>query len=169
MRTFLFFVVLLILITSTPALAHTTGASWVATSSPYIIDVGYDPMTSTAGNYTRFDFILWKDTLNTGEQVDYGHVWVRILKDDKTLLATGIYRQPLGPTTLLYRFQEPGSYILEASFRAGDGSDLAVAKFPITVASAGVSGAPFIAALSGVSGFILGVLALMALRRFTRA
>lgn len=122
------------LLCATSVSAHTTGASWNAPAGSYTVDVGYDPTTFTAGEYTRFDFLLWKGAANTGAPATFSQVWVRIMSADKsTLLATGIWKQPIGPTTLLFEFTEPGAYTLETSYRDQDGNDIAVASFPITV------------------------------------
>ena len=117
------------------ALGHTTGASWNAPSGKYTVDVGYDPAVFVAGQYTRFDFLLWKGPVNTGDPANYAQIWVRVLHSGRTILATGIWKQPVGPTTLLYQFEEPGTYTLETSYRNEDGDDIATASFPITVAA----------------------------------
>jgi hypothetical protein len=118
------------------AQAHTTGAFWNAQDGPYTVDLGYDPASFTAGQYTRFDFLLWKGPADTGTSANFAQVWVRIMRTDgrSTLLATGIWKQPIGPTTLLYEFQEPGAYTMETSYRDADGNEIAVASFPISVA-----------------------------------
>lgn len=115
--------------------AHTVGASWEKQSGSYLIDVGYDAPSIVAGQSVRFDFNLWKDSAESAS-ADFVHVWVRIIKDKGTLLATGIYHQSIGPTTLLYTFADAGSYTLEASFRNAGGDELASALFPITVSEA---------------------------------
>ncbi len=159
MRSMWITVVILACAISLPlhASAHTTGASWNATSGPYTVDVGYDPVTFTAGQYTRFDFLLWNGPANTSDQKDFSQIWVRIVRDDNhTLLATGIWKQPVGPTTLLFEFAEAGSYTLEVSYRDRDGNDIAVAKFPITV-SGGSGSSSLMSLLIGVFAFIVGV------------
>lgn len=127
--------------------AHTTGASWNQSSGPYNVDIGYDPATFTAGQYTRFDFLLWKGEVNTGELAPYDQVWVRLIDTDRnTLLATGVWHQPIGPTTLLYLFVKPGTYMLETSFRDAESNDIAVASFPITVeGGSGADGTLYVA------------------------
>ncbi len=141
--------------------AHTTGASWNITSGPYTVDLGYNPLTFIAGEYASFDFLLWKGPANTGEQTDYAQVWVRIIRDKNTLLATGILHQTYGPTTLLYSFAEPGDYTLEASFRTESGDEIAVATFPLSVSPASDQlplGPYLLPLLSGVCGLIGGFL-----------
>lgn len=113
------------------AFAHTTGASWEAKVDSYLVDVGYDTTVFTAGDSSRFDFNLFDE--KTRAQEGFTHVWVRMIRDGTTLLATGIWHQPVGPTSLLYAFGEAGNYTLEVSFRDTDGNDIAVATFPITV------------------------------------
>jgi hypothetical protein len=144
------------------ALAHTTGAYWHQQEGAYFADVGYDPATFQAGMYTRFDFNILHESDNSN--ADFAEVWVRILnKDTKdTLLATGIWHEPIGPTTLLYDFLQPGNYILDTSFRDGSGNEIVDAQFPITVAPG--SGSLFwptisliIACLCGASLAIGGV------------
>lgn len=120
--------------TSAVASAHTTGASWNATDGDHTIDIGYDPVTFTAGQYARFDLLLWQGAANTGDPADFAQVWMRIVRDPhETVLATGIWKQPIGPTTLLFEFMEPGAYTMEVSYRDKDGNDIAAASFPITV------------------------------------
>ena len=109
--------------------AHALGASLEATSSPYFIDIGYDPLEFTTGFNSRFDFEL-RDL--SRDLLDYGHVWVRIAQGKRTVLATGIAHQSLGPTTLLYTFDQPGDYTLNVSYREG-GDVLAEATFPLKV------------------------------------
>ena len=118
--------------------AHAVGAFWTAQDGEYTADVGYDPATFTAGEYTRFDFLLWRGPADTGELTDFAQVWVRILavNEKNTVLATGIWKQPIGPTTLLYEFQKAGKYTIETSYRDVQGNDIAVASFPVDVAAA---------------------------------
>lgn len=123
------------------ASAHSTGASFTQPSGDYTIDVGYNPISFTAGDYASFDFLLWKGPASTptnpgGTPADYAQVWIRIIKDKNTLLATGVLHQQYGPTTLLYSFPEAGSYTMEASFRTASGDEIAVATVPLSVAQA---------------------------------
>lgn len=164
LRFFSILVTSLILALPLSTSAHTTGASWNIASGPYTVDVGYDPTTFTAGIYTRFDFLLWKGPANTGDPVDYAQIWVRIVRaGNDTVLATGIWKQPVGPTTLLYEFQEPGSYSLEVSYRDQDGNDIAIASIPITVQAGDTSSSSLstlilafaVGILVGASGYFL--------------
>jgi hypothetical protein len=135
--------------------AHSTGAFWGVQDGAYTLDVGYEPATFVAGRYARFDFLLWKGPADTGTSEEFAQVWVRIMDADKqTLMAGGIWRQPYGPTTLVFTFAKPGQYVLETSYRDADGDDIAVATFPITVEADGHAGIPF-----GSIGFFVAGLA----------
>lgn len=109
--------------------AHSSEVSFEATSTPYLIDVGYDPEEFMAGYASRFDFDLREES---GLITDYDYVWVRITKEKRALFATGIERQMLGPTTLVYTFNTPGDYVLHVSYRQG-ADVMAEASFTFTV------------------------------------
>lgn len=115
------------------ARAHTLGASLEATSTPYFIDVGYDPDPMETGSSVRFEFELRNST--HALITDYDYVWVRVVRDRQTHFASGIHRQFLGPTTLLYTFDQPGAYILDVGFRAEEGDEIAHAEFTFDVAN----------------------------------
>ena len=140
--------------------AHSTGASWEQpVGTTYFIDVGYDPISITAGQSARFDFSLWSDTVKT-KPAKFDEVWTRVVSQDKnTLLATGIRRQPLGPTTLLYTFEQGGSYSLQVSFRTVTGDEIAAAVFPFTVSQTVPLAYLFVIA-SGLLGALLGAFVL---------
>ena len=121
------------------ALAHGQGLSLISTSTPYLIDVGY-PSPFTSKEPVLFDFLL-RDLVSS-ELSSYKYVWVRIKQDGKTLLATGVTHQSLGPTSLLYTFVEVGTYELNVSFRNDEGV-LSEATFPITVAKSSSDSAGF--------------------------
>ena len=63
--------------------AHVTGVSLIATSTPYVIDVGYDDTIFYAGRAVLFDFLL---TDSAYIPADYDHVWVRIVKEKQTFI-----------------------------------------------------------------------------------
>lgn len=165
--TALLFVFAMMLALPSLALAHTVGASWnIPYQGGYTVDIGYDPTTFVAGTYTRFDFLLWKGPANTGDPVDYAQIWIRITRSgNNTVLATGIWKQPIGPTTLLYEFQDPGNYTLEASYRDKDGNDIAIASIPITVAAASGGSSYGLLILSFVCGALFGAFLLFSIRR----
>lgn len=110
---------------------HTAGASLEAESGNYLVDIGYDPEPLEAGTSALFDFSL----LSRESQkvvVPYSHVWVRIRDAEGGIFASGIHRQAVGATTLLYVFPKEGVYTLEASFRGEDG-EVAEASFEVSV------------------------------------
>ncbi len=140
-------------------LAHSSGVSWSARDGEYTIDVGYEPESFVEGRHTRFDFLLWEGEADTGTPAPFSHVWVRITDTGgNTFVAGGIWKQLYGPTTLIFVFPSPGSYLLEASYRDEEGNDIAVATFPVSVERAAASGV-----LSGrlgvfLSGLLVGAL-----------
>jgi hypothetical protein len=149
-----------------PVAAHSSGGSFIATTSPYVIDIGYDPAAFIEGEYSRFDFVLQNEA---GKQAPYSYVWVRIRKGTETLLATGLYKQQFGPTTLLYTFAWEGVYELDASFRDTDGDEIARAQFSITVLpSSDESAFPEFARylLSFVSGLLVGIVLVFLFSKF---
>jgi hypothetical protein len=144
-----------------PVLAHTTGAFWSVPVGAYTVDVGYDPVSFTTGQYARFDFLLWNGPADTGTQADFAEIWVRIIGDNNaSLLATGIWKQPYGPTTLLYEFAKPGTYTLETSYRNADGKDIAVGSFPITVVASNEGGVSLRSAVPFLFGVLVGAFAI---------
>jgi hypothetical protein len=162
------FSVLIVLLLSLPlfAHAHSTGAFWGIQDGAYTLDVGYEPVTFVEGRYARFDFLLWKGPADTGTAEGFAQVWVRIIGADKqTLMAGGIWKQPYGPTTLVFTFPESGQYALEASYRDADGNDIASATFPITVEADGGSPVTFGSVAVFVAGLLVGAVALFIIGR----
>lgn len=133
MRRVLFCILLLFLAVAPYSIvnAHSLGYSLEATSSPFFIDIGYDEPTFEAGRASRFEFELRAEEDLAFEHFD--HVWVRVMRERKTLLATGVRFQTFGPTTLLYTFPEQGTFALSVSYRTADGEELAANEFSITV------------------------------------
>lgn len=78
---------------------HNSGASLKKSVSPYIVDIGYDPVSPVAGGRLLFDFTLVDTALMS---IPFDYVWVRIEKDKRTILATGITKAEYGPTALLF-------------------------------------------------------------------
>lgn len=130
MRRFIFFLLIMCSITPVVSFAHGDGASFEKQSGEYLIDIGYDPAPPVAGEATLFDFSLIR--LADGNEVPYSHVWVRILDERKTVLASGLHWQEVGATTLLFAFPEDKTYTLESSFRTERG-EIASASFSVPV------------------------------------
>lgn len=112
--------------------AHNSGASLEKSVPPYIVDIGYDPVSPVAGDRLLFDFTL-VDTASTSIPFDY--VWVRIEKDKRTILATGITKAEYGPTSLLFAIPDDlsGELKLFARYQRDDDA-LAEADFTMMVA-----------------------------------
>lgn len=158
MRRFIFPALFLLL--ALPVEAHFNGSSWEEIKGEYLVDVGYDAESFVAGEYVRFDFSL-KDAPAQHPE-DFAEVWVRVVSaEEGTRLATGVRRQPIGPTTLLYVFDRAGAYSLEVSFRDENGKDLATSSMPVAVTGSGAAVvlwpvAAGAALAAGIAGFVLG-------------
>ncbi len=96
-----------------------------------MVDVGYDVTEFVAGQSVRFDLNL--KNVSTETDKNFAYVWVRVVRDKTTFLATGIFHPVVGPTTMLYTFSGEGSYQLEVSYRNFDGTEIATATFQIVV------------------------------------
>ena len=147
--------------------AHGAGASWEASSGPYVVDIGYDTQNFDTESSIRFDFAVWADGTKT-VSADFGQVWVRVVGKTDTQLAVGLIRQSVGPTTLLYRFQVPGEYSFNASFRDAEGKEIAAAVFPFTVVGGKGTTANDIPYLPLAAGFIVGCAVVYALKGFLK-
>ena len=151
-RTFVL-AVLIGMSSPTVVLAHTTGASFEKQIGKYTVDIGYDTTVPQAGERLVLDFNLEnKDT--TLAAFDY--VWVRISSDTETVLATGIHRADVGPTSLLFAI--PGDFrgplTINARFEKGENT-LAETSFELPVKSTGLS--PFFGAVLGaILGLVVG-------------
>lgn len=138
--------------------SHSLGVSLEATDGQNLIDIGYDPIELTDGTSAVFDMSLKK--VDTREAVDFHHVWVRVVQERQTVLATGVARQELGPTTLVYVFPSAGAYTLEVSYRAIDGTVIASSSFPLTVESSDSRSGGFWYMLGAGLLIVIGVVAL---------
>jgi len=145
--------------------AHNSGASLEKSVPPYIVDIGYDPVRPVAGDRLLFDFTL-VDTASTSIPFDY--VWVRIEKDKRTILATGVTKAEYGPTSLLYAIPDDlsGEMKLFARYQKGDAA-LAEADFTLSISPKEVPLTSYIpSGITAVSGCALGFgVALMLTRR----
>lgn len=138
------------------ALGHSDGAFWESIVDPYVLDIGYDPPAAVAGDSMRFDFALW-DTARENI-IPFSSVWVRVKHENETILATGVHRQSLGPTTLLYRFEQAGKYTLEVSFRDDKDDEVVKESFPFEIAPSGDRSTYGLFALLVLIGLVAGVL-----------
>lgn len=144
--------------------AHNSGASLEKSVPPYIVDIGYDPVSPVAGDRLLFDFTL-VDTASTSIPFDY--VWVRIEKDKRTILATGISKAEYGPTSLLFAIPDDlsGELKLFARYQRDDEA-LAEADFAMTIAPKETPVTAYVPlGVTAVIGCILGVGATWVLMR----
>ncbi len=131
---------------------HGTGLSYEEIIDGYRVDVGYSPEIVTLDSGARFDFTI--TDVQTGEEVEYSDVWLRINKETRTLFATGIHKPEFGTTGVLYTFSEPGKHLISARFQS-NGETLAEVSFPLTVENTSSSPPPF-GIFFAIFGLILG-------------
>lgn len=112
------------------ALSHASGISFEQVVGEYRVDIGYDPAALVVGETDVFDFALFNAA--TGEILHFDELWVRMVHDGRTILATGLRESAFGRTTLLYVFPYPGEYAMQVSFRK-DGETIAETLFPFSV------------------------------------
>lgn len=112
------------------SLAHYAGYSFEQKVGKYKIDIGYDTKPIEANAPVTFDFNV-KD-IKTDEYLEFGDAWVRFEIGNETYFATGVYRQELGATTLVYTFPKPGNYNMYVRFENKD-QQLVEGTIPITV------------------------------------
>lgn len=125
-----FISIFMLLVIPLAVFGHGLGASYEEVVDGYIIDIGYEPEVVTSESRVRFDFGISRD--NTGEEVEYSDVWIRINEGTQTVFATGIHRPEFGGAGLLYTFPEEGDYEISARFQNGS-EQLAEVVFPIDV------------------------------------
>lgn len=112
--------------------AHNSGASLEKSVPPYIVDIGYDPVSPVAGDRLLFDFTLVDAASST---IPFDYAWVRIEKDKRTILATGIAKAEYGPTSLLYAIPDDLSGEVRLFVRyQRDNESLAEADFTMMIA-----------------------------------
>ena len=149
--------------------AHMTGNSYeqIVGEGKYKVDIGYDPNQLVAGERAILDFNIRK--MPGLEQVQFDDVWVRIVHDNDTLLATGVARMPFGPTTLLYVIPESvqGDLKLKMRFEKGD-KTIVEMDFSLPVAPARKPSVAYIPTLSVLFiGVLMGAVGILFARKFT--
>lgn len=135
------------------ALSHGTGSTLEKQVGDVLVDIGYDAAELSAGTPVRFDFALTSGDTEP-EDVPFRSIWVRIVRENTTILATGIHASALGRPTLLYAFPEKGSYELVVRYE-GEEKSVAEASFPLSVAP-GENGSTDTSILWGLGGLLLG-------------
>jgi len=114
--------------TTTQIYAHGSGGELTKEQDGYTFDIGYEPEELSTSEPVNLDFKLLKD----GTPVEFSDVWVRIEKGTQTIFATGIHKQNLGATTLLYQFPTGGTYTLNVRYQ-DNGETLSESAFPISI------------------------------------
>lgn len=136
------------------ASAHTTGASFEKTEGEYVVDVGYDPAQVRGGGRLILDFNIHKN----GDPVAFDYVWVRLTAEDETLLATGIARAEIGPTTLLYSVPADIDQLAISVRFDEDQDSLIASEFILPVEDVRSSLWPYCGAFLGVVVLALGLI-----------
>lgn len=96
--------------------AHAFGESLEKEVDGYLVDIGYSTTEFVANSAVVFEF----DLLDENEEfIDYESVWLRIVKDERTILATGIHNAEFGGARITYTFAEPGAYEFSARYEEG--------------------------------------------------
>lgn len=129
----------LLFVSSAMVHAHGAGAEITDSVNGYIVDIGLSSEGFTAGDLSRFDFVLIDE--ETGEEVPFSDVWVRINQGREVFLATGIHRPELGQTGISYAFPSAGEYQVNIRYQR-DGETLAEYTFPVTVTGSSEGGSP---------------------------
>lgn len=160
-----FVIVLLFCLIGPSVAAHSLGVSLERTVGEYWIDIGYEPSQPFGGDRMVFDFNL-ADAAATSTTVEFDYVWVRLQSSEGTLLASGIHRAPIGPTTLLIMLPKDtkGDMHLSVRFQKDDDT-LAESEFtiPVTPYEEPRWWMPFVAA--AFAGVVVGSLTILMWKR----
>lgn len=127
--------VLLSVVLPTFVFAHPNGTSWEQVFNQYKVDVGYDPSSFVVGEPVRLDFNVTRE--QGGQDVDFADVWVRIVRDETTVFATGVHKPSIGRAGMTFTFPTAGAYALHVRFEKA-GESIVDASFPMTVTAAPV-------------------------------
>ena len=145
----------------TSVFAHYAGYSFEQKVGNYKVDIGYDTKPIEANAPVTFDFNI-KD-IKTDEYLDFGDAWVRFENENTTYFATGVFRQPLGATTLVYTFPKAGKYSMYVRFENQD-KQLVEATIPVTVTPNSEEGSTnSFLQMNTVIGIVIGVAAALIL------
>ena len=149
------FLTTLFILSAGIASGHGLGQSFEQKAGNYLVDVGYSsPDNIETGDFTRFDFNLWKE--DKSDVVDFDHVWVRIApQGGRGANFAGFFYHPTPLSSgMSYKFEKAGTYELTVRFLDKDEANIAEATFSLEVISEG----SFLSFLK-FSSTILGVLA----------
>ena len=157
------FVSLVSIIVPLVAFAHGDGASFERQVGDYIVDVGYEPENPQVGERLLLDLNI----LNADESPqDFTSVWVRLEEGGGSVLATGVAKSAVGPTTLLMKMPSAGEFTLYARFELS-GTVLAEASFSLSVGEGeqSSSGNSDNWLLSALAGLIVGAAGVYLLKK----
>jgi hypothetical protein len=112
--------------------AHGDGQSFETVVGQYKVDIGYDVVSFRAAETVRFDFDVTTEA--GGETVAFSDAWVRIVKENKTVFASGIHKPIIGKTGMTFTFPEGGEYQLSVRFQ-NNSQSVTEATFQVTVES----------------------------------
>lgn len=133
---------------------HASGISFEQVVGNTRVDIGYDPAGLIEGETHVFDFALLDESSN--DIINFDELWVRIVHDERTVLATGLRESAFGRTTLLYVFPYEGDYTTHVSYRT-DGATVADAAFPFSVVASSTN-TPNLKYVYLLAGGIVGAL-----------
>lgn len=88
------------------ASAHEFGSSFEAEIEDGMIDIGYSVEEFTDDTSVIFDFEVVDANK---DEIPFTDVWVRLVRDKSTVLATGVHNADLGGSLLTYKFPSAGS------------------------------------------------------------
>jgi len=129
------FIALLLVLSAPVVLAHGTGLSFESDIDGYRVDIGYNTEEFQTGKSVLFDFGI---STNKQYEIEYTDVWVRLIKEGKTVYASGVYNSDFGGARMTYTFGEVGDYELSVRYQNGT-EKLVSASFPLMVVSSSVN------------------------------
>lgn len=151
--------------------AHAGAFSYEEKVGTYYVDVGYTIEKPIGGDHLVFDFNLFEGGSIDSAEAMYDRVWVRISYEKEAFVATGVSRQPVGPTTLLFNVPKGWAGDMEVFVRYEKGPEsLAETTFTIPVLpgsteSALTTGMPMFVGIFLAGGLVGGVLVWIVGRR----
>lgn len=106
------FILVWLLLLIVPSFGHThnNGNSYEEEKDGFLIDIGYSPLTLTAGERARFDFSIYSLTATTSPKDLFTDVWIQISKDDELHFSSNLNQPNFGPTALNILLVESGEY-----------------------------------------------------------
>lgn len=116
------------------ALAHSDGLSFERQTGDILIDIGFGKELPVPGSTLTYSFDLFKVGANDSYTFEpFTKVSVRILNEDKELIAKTLPNNGTDVPSLKYTFTEPGDYSMAVAYeRAGKESVDAAFGFRVT-------------------------------------